>query len=430
MRARRRRDNHEGNYEQRGTRPGKISWDSAAGFQIRAQESAKAARLHRGRGHHARARHRREHGHLLGRQRHPPAPPPLRPPRTPPARLADQPGHHGDRADLAPELPGLARAESGLRGDGRVGLLHDDQVQPDGRRPARAGAVRALLLQPLPDARRQAGARPHLHGPGGGARRRAGRDDQPRPLAAALRRRPELRRQGRHARRQHLHGRRGAAERLPLRQLPEGGRRVGAARPRPVAAPSLRPLDPLPERHRAAQARRQPRAGAVEHGERRAGARRRVPREPEPRGEGRLAGEAGGGRDSPGAPGPDGGRRLCAADRVRQRRQPPALARRQPAEGDGRPRGARRQPAPPHPATARREPAALHPRRHGRVAAGLLGHPLARAHPVQQPEPVRPLQRHGRSGRARPACARLHRPRLAADGPDLRARAGVAGVEG
>ncbi len=66
-------------------------------------------------------------------------------------------------------------------------------------------------------------------------------------------------------------------------------------------------------------------------------------------------------------------RRLPAADRLRKRRQPPAGARGSTSAGDGRARGARRQPASGAASAAHREPGADGRQRHRRPRSGVRG---------------------------------------------------------
>ncbi len=288
-------------------------------------------------------------------------------------------------------------------------------ARPDRRR------LPGLLRLP----RRGAAPRPELPRRGRPARRRRGADAELRLLAAPPRRRPGRRRQGVPDEQPAAHGGRRAAERaaVPERErrlhaelgLPVPLERADAREPRRADAERLRPAA---SRHDAAAGQGRPRLG-----------RRRPRRRPRgllPEGLGlhdhgrgpRRRADAPRAADAPGAA---GRRRLRAADRLRQRREPDAVAHAaaRPRARDAR--GARRGAGPARAPAAHREHAARHHRRRDRPGPG-----------GGRPRPAGGLHRafhHARErGRHRRDGARLHARRLGADRHAVRRAAGAHGA--
>ena len=94
-------------------------------------------------------------------------------------------------------------------------------------------------------------------------------------------------------------------------------------------------------------------------------------------------------------------RRLCTADSLRQRRQPPASSRRRPAKRNRHPQGTRSLALAPDPATTQRKPPALTPRRRvgNRTSPRTRPAPPS-SHPRRRTPPRASLRR-----RPRPLCS-------------------------
>ena len=222
--------------------------------RLRAARRAAEPRVHARRGADPDPRDRRDHRRLHGRRQLPLPPAAVRarrPPRGHPRR-EPRAGLDGgrQRLDIARQLPRLARAGPVIRPHDRVAQLVLLGGGAGGRRHRpRAAPRRPHLAGVLHDARRAGGDRPHLPARGGDARPRPGRRPDRRAVAAPLRRRPGHRRGDAPRRRRAVHGRRGAAARLPLpadglRDVDAVGRRrgvPGAGRPLGVGVGPPRP---------------------------------------------------------------------------------------------------------------------------------------------------------------------------------------------
>ena len=125
------------------------------------------------------------------------------------------------------------------------------------------------------------------------------------------------------------------------------------------------------------------------------------------------------GRRSPSHPvAPLRGGRVCAVDRMRERREPAARARDQPAARNQGAAGDRRGPLAHHPSTSHRERAPGRPRRRRRRGTGGVGHGSDR-----RPQPRRHYPHHGDAGRCtRPGVYGIH---FTGDGRRIRPCAGA-----
>ena len=391
--------------------------DAHAGPEVRAARARAPPAVRRGHGAHAGAGHRRQRGDVRRR-----AGGAVAAAAVPGARAAGQrvqqlhAGREASGRVLRARLRGLA---PGQRLVPRLGGHQLGRLRADGRgRRRRAGPGvgrdRGLLRAHGSSAPPRSNAlhrRRHLRRPGGC---RPG----PRPLDAALRRRPRHRGPPRHDRR--------PAER-------SGGRDAEGLRvPAVLGAVGAVPLLARTARHPAGRAlpRRGRAPGSLRHAGGRAGGDGRHRRAAGPGvsedelGQGRrdrsAAGRArrrGAGR----AAGADGRRGPRAPDRVRQRggAGAGAVARTQPGPRD--PPHARRGPWPPGPGDARRVRAAGARGGRGRSAARERGH--ARDGGVGG-EPRHPAPGPGPRRRKR---SRVHGPALARGGRAVRRAAGVAG---
>ena len=117
------------------------------------------------------------------------------------------------------------------------------------------------------------------------------------------------------------------------------------------------------------------------------------------------------------APGPGGRGELRAADRLRQRGEPAAGARRRAAPRDRDPGSHRRRPRPHHPATADGKRAARTGGRRGRSCTGSGGDPRAAECEYRQPAARRA---GGLAGGGRLAGAGVHRSGRRIDGHPVR----------
>ena len=238
---------------------------------------------------------------------------------------------------LVPRLPGLEAAEQGVLH--ALGLPGGRDRAPDGRRAA-AHPQRARERRLLPDARRDAGARPRVQegrGPPGCA---PPRDPQLRRLAGQVRRAERRPRPDRDARRRAEGHRRRAAAGLPFRAGWGGG--VLAA------APRVQPVRQAPQLSQPVR-RRQARRGCLgvrsrgKHGVDCRGPRAAVSGLESPAG--RRGHRSGGGRRRQRPADPEGtaGRCTAAAGDCRaQCRRAADRSVRRPAQGTRRPERARR----------------------------------------------------------------------------------------
>ncbi len=303
------------------------------------------AGLHRRRGAHAGARHRRDDRDLQRRARRPDEAASL--PRSVAAgehlgrsRCREPVAARGDAARL-PGLPSARHAvRSVRRGHGTAGRRRDGRARRRERARDRAGQRDPRHGELLFALRRRSGRRPALHGRGRDDRRASGRDPLAPTLEAEVRGGPIDRRPHDSPRQRRPHGRR-----RPAGDVPAAAARRGVSRHRrgdlEAAALQLRARAPeeLHELHRVRpiEARGGVRSGAGGDGRHRTstapGARRpRVLRHADP------------GRRAPGrhrqarqararrAPRRRGVR---AADCMRQRRAPPPRARDRAAARDG-----------------------------------------------------------------------------------------------
>ncbi len=298
------------------------------------------------------------------------------------------------------------------RRPGRLGLpLQRPELHR--RRRARAAARRPGVGRLLQALRRADRARPRVQRGRGPARRHPRHAAQPRPLDAAVRRRPEHPRQDHLAQRRSVHDRR--HRRTELRRL-----RVRHA-PRAVDSVPARPAQPRPgpllPGRRAVEAGRQRPAGA---GAPVAVVERVQAEVPERAAEGsglqrRAAAERDRPRRAVHAVDPARRGQPRAAHRLRQRRQPAARARHGTPARDRDPRRDRRRPRAHRPAAADGERPAVARRRDHRAGPRHGRHP--RAARAQHGRPAA----HGR-GRFR-RHARLARARVHARGVDRHRRA-------
>ena len=157
--------------------------------------------LHAGGGRRAGARHRREHGDLLDRERGAPEAGAVSRARSA-RRLSADVARGRVQRRLAGEVPVLARADQ--RRPARLGLSLEHR-QPDRRRHSRAASRQPGVGRLLPPVRRADAAGPWLHRRRGSSRRRARRRAQPCALDATFRRRSPHHRQDHLAQRRALH---------------------------------------------------------------------------------------------------------------------------------------------------------------------------------------------------------------------------------
>ena len=219
--------------------------------------------VHADRGLYARARHRRQHGHLQRRPRRPAQAAAVRRPRHARRRVAHGAGaRHPDPEHVACHLPDLPRGGTGL--PGRRALERRRRLGHRQRRArARAGHVRDRRHAESPA--RQPDPRAGLHRGRRLAEDTRARPPEPRLLATQVRQRPGGRRQVGRRRRQAARDHRRASGRLPL------------PRSEPAAGPSV-PLQPRRASRRQLQLSRC-RAPEARH-DARAGERRRRASDP------------------------------------------------------------------------------------------------------------------------------------------------------
>ena len=152
-----------------------------------------------------------------------------------------------------PDYYDRLRDVDGLR---RAGAVQRPQSQHRSERHADARPRDAGDAVVLPAAARRAGARPHVHGAGRGARQREEGGAELRAVAVAVRRRPAGDRQGHPPRRPAVHGRRRHAEGLLLSE--PGGDAVDAAGVHRGAEGRRAAAQQQLAEHRAARSRARP----------------------------------------------------------------------------------------------------------------------------------------------------------------------------
>ena len=219
---------------------------------VRAAHASQEPGLRRRRDRDARARHRRQRGHLLGRQRRAPEAAALRPAGELVRVTSDsQARRHVDVGLSAPELfdyrdrTGVFAAISGL---------YPHQRQRHRRRPPRAGRGRCSWTSTTStSSARQGPGRPPLREEGLRPGHRRLRRPLGRLLAPALRRRPERHRQTSAHRRRPVHDHRRRSAGLPPSRARHRNRRrglgaVGLAR---RALPGPEPRAPTSSRARS-----------------------------------------------------------------------------------------------------------------------------------------------------------------------------------
>ena len=227
-------------------RPRHLVFRPGARRPLRHSCSAQEPRFLRRRHPHAGPGHRRQHRHLLGRQRH----------------AARSPCHSATQEKSSPSgkpkaLPAPFRSTAPTTSTGKPephlrrygAVLLAIQLQRHRRfvsRRRHRGPDRSELLLA---ARRQSAARPRFRRRGRSKRRKQGRHSQPRFLEIPLRRIQRRSRQNHFAQRRNLH-----ADRRDARLVPHTRRRRSLGPSRYVERKSGRPREPSMESDRPPQA--------------------------------------------------------------------------------------------------------------------------------------------------------------------------------
>ncbi len=392
----------------------------------------KSPGIHPRRGPVARARHRRQYGHLQPDQR-----------RAAASVAGDRRGVAGrglddgsaqprQPADFAPQFQGPARAERRVHRHGGVHLRRGELQRGEGLRTDPVAARhQQLLLAP----RDPAGARPGVP-PGGGGQGHASGGAQPGFLAAQSRLGSADRRQDDHTQSNAVHDRRRRPEELLRHAARRWAVRLAPDLDAPGRAAGLRLVRhatrSVPVWLRPPQAGHDDRTGAVEPARGLCQSRTHVPgrqqrTERNRRSVARRTAQSERAGSQPRRAAlvdVDGGRRDRPLDRVHQHRQPPARARVEASSRSGHPARAGREALAADQAAAHRERDAVDSRWRGGAADCLLD---VERHRRGQAAAALPRRRHAG---ARHARVDLHGGARGLDGYPLRPGAGAPGLEG